>query len=294
MPAPFVIFCADPLNPRSVEPEYAIEAEAARNAGFSVVRLDHDYLDRQIDPTLSLKATRFDGAGEAVYRGWMMSAEAYEALYLALLARSVRLSVSPQAYAACHHAPGSYFALSEWMPDTVWIDEDQIDDWAAIRTTLEPFGHTSLIVKDWVKSQASGYWSEACFIADAADTEAVQRTIARFRNLQGDGLIGGLVFKQYVPLVPTGSPAYEYRAFVVDGRVAGCWPRSPESGTLAPPPAALLDEVAARIPSPFASADFGRDEAGRWWLLEVGDGQVSGLPSAADADPIFQALRSRM
>ena len=35
---------------------------------------------------------------------------------------------------------------------------------------------------------------------------------------------------------------------------------------------------------------FGRDEEGRWWLLEVGDGQVSGLPAAEAAAPLFAAL----
>ena len=89
---------------------------------------------------------------------------------------------------------------------------------------------------------------------------------------------------------PAGAPAYEYRAFFVDGQVVGCWPRSDLARELGPPPAELMAQVAAKVPSPFASADFGADQSGRWWLLEVGDGQVSGLPEPEAARPVFAAL----
>jgi hypothetical protein len=114
--------------------------------------------------------------------------------------------------------------------------------------------------------------------------------ISRFRELQGESLAGGLVFKSYVPLVPAGGRAFEYRAFIVAARVAGCWPRSEPAREIASPAASLLADVAAKVPSPFASADFGCDQDGRWWLLEAGDGQVSGLPTLDAAPPVFAAL----
>ena len=45
-----------------------------------------------------------------------------------------------------------------------------------------------------------------------------------------------------------------------------------------------------QIPSPFASADFALNADGKWWLLEVGDGQVSGLPDPKAAGAVFAAL----
>ena len=287
---PTIIFCADPLKSAAVDPSYAGEAGVAREAGFQVVTLDHDYLDRQIDPASALRRTRFDEPGAAIYRGWMMSVEAYAALHRALAVRSIRLLTSPEEYTACHHTPESYAALQEWMPETVWVLRSEIDDSCAIKAALEPFADGPVILKDWVKSQAAGYWKEACFIPDASDTDAVGRSIARFRDLQGESLVGGLVFKKYVPLLPVGFPAHELRCFIIDGRVVGCWPRSAEARAVGTPPRELLDSVAAHIPSSFASADFARDESGRWWLLEVGDGQVSGLPDPAAARAIFQAF----
>lgn len=283
MPAPFAIFCVDPLNARAVDDAFASEAEVARAGGFTVVGLDHDELDQRIDAQAALRGARFDSDGEAVYRGWMMSAAAYEALFTALRTRGIKLITSPSEYAACHHAPGSYPALAAWMPQMTWLPIAEIDDVHALGKVLKGFGSSAVVVKDWVKSQASGYWAEACFIPDASDETAVSRVVARFRELQGDTLVGGLVFKAYVPLTPVGSPAFEYRAFIVRGQIAGCWARSADAQDIGVPPAELLEAVASEIPSPFASADFGRDVDGRWWLLEVGDGQVSGLPDDPEA-----------
>lgn len=290
MTALYAIFCADPLDPRAIEPEFATEAGPARDAGFTPVRLDHDELDRRIDPAEALRRTRLTEPGKAVYRGWMLSEAAYRGLFDALAARGVDLLTTPAQYAACHHAPGSYAQLAEWMPKTVWVDLAELDDPAAIGAALAGFGSAPVIVKDWVKSQASGYWSEACYIADASDTQAADRVIARFRELQGESLTGGLVFKAYVPLLPVGSPAHEYRGFAVKGRAIGCWPRSEQAREFGAPPGELLDRIAAAIPSPFASMDFGLDGDGRWWLLEIGDGQVSGLPAPEAAHAIFAAL----
>ncbi len=280
----------NPLDPLSVDPDFVDEVEAARSAGFTPAKLDHDKLDRRIDPEAALRKTRLDGDGAAVYRGWMLTVEAYKALFDALLARNVVLLTSPEQYAACHHGPASYHALSRWMPRTVWLLENELDNIARRREVVAQFGTAGLVIKDWVKSQAAGYWNEACYISNASDADEVDRVLARFRELQAESLVGGIVFKEHVSLLPIHEPAHEYRAFVVDGRVVGCWPRSATAHELGSPPPELLDDVAANIPSPFASADFGLDSEGRWWLLEVGDGQVSGLPSPDAGPAIFEAL----
>lgn len=288
MPAPTLLTCADPLEPKRVEPAFRAEVEAARAAGFAVALLDHDELDRRVDPTAALRRARLDGGGPAVYRGWMLRGDAYVRLSEALAERGVTLLTAPDAYAACHHAPGSYPALAPWMPRTAWLPLDRIDDAAALRATLGVFGSSPVILKDWVKSQASGYWNEACFIPDASDAARVDQVVSRFRALQGESLEGGLVFKAYIPFKPSGGLAHEHRAFLVRGAVVGCWPRA--NGFSSSPPADLLAAIAAAVPSPFASADLAQDLDGRWWLLEVGDGQVSGLPDAGAAEPLFAAL----
>jgi hypothetical protein len=286
---PYALFCSNPLDPRTPEPDFAVDVAAAREAGLAIALVDHDELERYRRPTAALRKTRIDEGEAVVYRGWMLRAEAYEGLYNVLLERNVHLFTSPQEYAACHHGPNSYAVLQQWTPKATWVPENKIDDAGAVRSALAPFGSSAVILKDWVKSQAAGYWREACFVTDASDAAAVDRVVSRFRELQGDSLVGGLYFKACLDLQPSGSPAHEYRAFFVGGRIVGCWPRSEDAKGLTPPPASLLEAVAAAVPSPFASADFGVDDAGRWWLLEVGDGQVSSLPDGAAAS-VFAAL----
>jgi hypothetical protein len=287
----YAIFCADPLNPRSAEPDFASEVAAAREAGFKTAVLDHDSLDHRIDADDALRGARLSsGPGYAIYRGWMLKSRAYEALHTALKACGIEILTGPAEYEACHHTPGSYQALKAFMPETAWVTAEKLDEPEAIASALGQFGTEAVVIKDWVKSQAAGYWSEACFIPNASDTGAALTVIQRFRDLQGDSLVGGVVFKRYLPLLQTGQPADEYRAFAVNGQIVGCWPRSDAARVHGGPPADLLSKVAANVPSPFASADFGVDESGRWWLLEVGDGQVSGLPGEAVATPLFEAL----
>ena len=287
---PYAIFCADPLDPRSVEPDFASEFALAQELGLSPILINHDELDQRVNPEHALKRTRIGGPGVAVYRGWMLRAEAYAGLFNALLERGVQLVTSPEQYAACHHAPGSYVSLKKWMARMTWVPLTAIDDQKALSASLAPFGASAVILKDFVKSQASGYWSEACYIPDASDQEQSGRVIRRFRELQGNSLVGGLVFKAYLPLQPIGAPAYEYRAFFVGGRVVGCWPRSDLAREIGPPPAELMVQIAKKVPSPFASADFGVDQSGGWWLLEVGDGQVSGLPQPEAASTVLATL----
>jgi hypothetical protein len=288
MEAAVIIFCADPMNERQVDPAYRAEKASAAAQGFLTTQLDHDYLDHRIDAVEAVRRSKPGAASVGLYRGWMMRSEAYTALHEALLARGVRLLTNPTQYEACHHAPGSYSAISQWMPDTVFVPRDQLDTPGSLEEALAHFKGGPIIIKDWVKSQA-GYWDTACFIPISSDIEQAKHVVATFRDLQGDSLVGGVVFKAYKKLVVSGTHPLEFRAIIFDGRSIGCWPRSATSEVVGPPQA-LIDDIAKAIPSPFASADFGVDETGRWWLLEVGDGQVSELPSDAAVEALYEAL----
>jgi len=290
----YAAFCADPLNPRKVEPEYEIEAACARAAGFEVIVIDHDELDHRIAPDAALKPARISDAGSLIYRGWMLQAEAYTQLYLALKAKGIQPLVSPEQYVACHHGPNSTVPLKKFTPKTEFVLLADLDNESKIDETLSAFAGGGIVIKDWVKSQASGYWSEACYIPDSTDHANAIKVIKRFRELQAESIVGGIIFKEYVPLLPIGLPAYEYRAFVVNGNVVGCWPRSSEANQIKSPPRELLDRIASCVESPFVSVDLSIDENDKWWLLEVGDGQVSGLPVPEAATDLFETLSAAL
>jgi hypothetical protein len=287
----YALFPSDPFAPQNPDPAFAPEAQAAIAHGFRIALLDHDELDRRIDPVAALRRVSFEGEGMVVYRGWMLSTSAYEAMHAELASRGAGMITSPAEYAACHHAPGSHAALSSWSPETIFVPKEEIKSPSGLFGRLSPFGGAPVIVKDWVKSQASGYWKEACLITDSSSSDEVARIVSRFLELQGETLTGGLVFKRLLPLVAHDGITLEYRAFSVGGRIVGRWPRSMEAADLPPPPDELMAAVAERVPSPFASLDFGLDLDGRWWLLEAGDGQVSGLPDEDSSTSVYAALR---
>ncbi|TSD87912.1 hypothetical protein FFK22_014785 [Mycobacterium sp. KBS0706] len=294
MPGPYILLCADPLSPRSPDPAFDEEAEISDRLGLRPLLIDHDAIERGPDAGTALRRAAVDGPGMAVYRGWMMPAEAYGWLFAALSERGVRLLNTPEQYAACHHLPAAHASVGRWMPETAWVDRDRIGDDTALFGALAPFGDAAVTVKDWVKSQAAGYWSEACFIPDAADRASVRHVVSRFVELQGDSLTGGLVFRRYVPLAATGGQAEEWRCFALDGRVLGCWPRFTGPASAESPPPDLLDAIARALPSRFATADIARRQDGGWLLMETGDGQVSGFPAAAAAETVLASVAASL
>ena len=51
-----------------------------------------------------------------------------------------------------------------------------------------------------------------------------------------------------------------------------------------------VGEVTSRIQSRFFSMDLARTAVGEWLIVELGDGQVSGLPDAIDPAALFARL----
>ena len=59
------------------------------------------------------------------------------------------------------------------------------------------------------------------------------------------------------------------------------------------PPIDRFAGVAAAVRSRFFTMDVARRRDGGWMIVELGDGQVSGLPREADADRFYSALAGR-
>ncbi len=165
---------------------------------------------------------------------------------------------------------------------------------------LTPLGHRPVIIKDFVKSRKHE-WADAFFIPSAADRDAVERVVGRFLELQGDDLNEGLVFREFVEFRPvgihpkSGMPlTEEYRIFWMDAQPmfwSPYWEEGEYVGT--GPPLDLFAETATAVRSRFFSMDVARRIDGAWLIVELGDGQVSGLPRDDDAGPFYEALSRR-
>ena len=219
-----------------------------------------------------------------------MTTAQYAALHEAAL-RSGRVLVnSPQQYEHGHYLPRSYPLIDEHSPRTVWSESTELPD-------LESFGARAVVLKDFVKSEKHA-WLDACFIPDASDRSNVARVVGNFLALRGAELNGGLVFREFVALEQvgvhpkSGMPlGRELRQFFFDGKPVlrfNYWDEVAYAFDDALP--SWVGEVASRIQSRFFSMDLARTAAGEWLIVELGDGQVSGLPDAIDPAALFARL----
>lgn len=232
----------------------------------------------------------------------MLSADRYQDFFEALRARGFTLINEPCAYRLCHWLPENYALIQSHTPESRWIPTsdlfvDETVNWEVVLKTAATFGSCALVLKDYVKSQKH-HWKEACFIPRSDDASSVRRVVARFLELQGEDLAGGLVFRRHVPLrslgthLRSGMPlGEEYRLFFADGKLllSSCyW----DVGSLEPDlPTGEFEAVAKSIPSRFFSMDVARGVDGRWWIIELGDGQVAGLPPYANASQFYRVAR---
>src|SRR5579859_7411759 len=112
-------------------------------------------------------------------------------------------------------------------------------------------------------------WDEAALIPDTTDADGVGRVVARFLELRGLELEGGLVFRKF-----------EY----LTGPEVRTWWRGDECILITQHPDQPEAEIADDVPtggllpavrclqSPFITIDMALDQSGRWWVVEVGDG----------------------
>lgn len=292
------VFSADILDARQPDAEYQIEAEAAQAIGADFVLIDSEALMRENNPQKAVRRIQALRETElGVYRGWMVTPSQYTALYDTLLDKGIRLINDPAAYLFCHYLPASYAMIEPYTANSVWLkvsDDIAID---AIMELLKPFGSRPLIVKDYVKSQKH-YWHEACFIPSASDRSKVEKVVRRFLELQGETLNEGLVFREFIEFEPlathrkSGMPlTKEFRLFVLDGKplyVSEYWEEGDYQDLL--PPLEAFQPIMGTILSRFFTMDIAKQKDGEWMIVELGDGQVAGLPPNTDVSTFYTAL----
>ncbi|HUY77696.1 MAG TPA: ATP-grasp domain-containing protein [Ktedonobacterales bacterium] len=327
-----LLFCANPLDARQPDTDYAGELAAAQALGARTDLISYEALvnDGDADRAVRRVASADDLAAQelAVYRGWMLRPADYARLYTALLARGVKLINDPAAYRLTHYLPEAYPLIAAHTPRTGWLPlAPQTPPAAlpldAIMAALRPFGGAPVIVKDYVKSRKHE-WAAATYIPSASDRAAVAQVVGRFVAGQGPDLNEGLIFRafeQYAPLGTqirsghSGMPLIqEYRVFWLDGAPLATVPHwdadvadttdaadAARNGVdVSAPPVAQFQPVAQRIQSRFFTMDIAplKQPPGspdqlydsRWRIVELGDGQVAGLPARLDVAAFYAAL----
>lgn len=289
-----IIFPSEPFEPRQVDDAFSGEYEAAQAAGFSVGLVDHG-LVAQGEAEAAVSRLRVEGP--AAYRGWMYTVPQYASFHAALTARGVQLVNSPGAYGFCHLLPNNYAVLKGDTPRSVWCEVGGEPDFVAIRDCAAELGAAPAMLKDFVKSQKH-YWNEACFIPDASDGARVEAVVRRFLELQGGELNGGLVFRSFEALKVVGEHpqsrmplAAEFRSFWLRGQLVLAhkyWGGLTSFDVELP--LTWMKQLVDKIDSEFFTMDVAMREDGTWVVIELGDGQVAGLPSPELAQQFYRTL----
>jgi hypothetical protein len=296
-----IIFCADYWDSNAPDIAYQAEANVVKNLHFDYSLINIEALLEQQNASRAVRKVEPTSTREiAIYRGWMLKPHVYARLFTALAEKGLILINAPAAYTHCHYFPESYHLIENFTSRSIWIKTGPDISLDQIITLLHPFGDKPMIVKDFVKSRKHE-WYEACYIPRASDKQAVERVVTRFLDLQGEELNEGLVFREFIdfePLTPhskSGMPLIkEFRLFVLDGQIIFSTPYWEEgdygNDRQAFPSPDTFSQIAQKIQSRFFTIDVARKRDGTWNIIELGDGQVAGLPTNANRELFYQAL----
>ncbi|MFE8916042.1 ATP-grasp domain-containing protein [Streptomyces globisporus] len=280
------LFCADPLRASRPDPQFAEDVAAARAAGGRIALLDHDALLSGDAAGAVARVTR--DSGPYWYRGWMIPSARYAELERALGARGCTLLTDAVGYRQAHELPGWYEEFDGLTPRSVWsatVPGAPPPSAGELAGLAAPLGPGPGIVKDFVKSRKHD-WHEACYVPELGDRKQLASVVGRFVELQGGFLAGGLVLRAFEPFVAGG----EARVWWVDGEavLVTAHPDTPDRHPVPELPA--VREAVGRLGLRWVTTDLALREDGVWRVVEVGDGQVSGVPAGAGTGDLFAAL----
>jgi hypothetical protein len=295
---PYILFNEDPLNSKKPDPDFEYESECAKECGFQTLLFSYEDLIRTGNAKSLDKLISATGQQPVIYRGWMLKPSVYEKLYSLLAQKNYCLINSPEQYKTCHYLPESLPFIKDHTPLTVFEKISGENNLEKVIERCAVFGNRAITIKDYVKSEKH-HWETACFVPAACGKDKLRSSILRFMELRGSELNEGIVVREYVKLKDlaihskSGMPlAEEYRLFFINGHLLDAFNYWEEGDYAAEKPQLEnFINVGEKIPSNFFTMDVAKKEDGSFIIMELGDGQVSGVPEAADKRKFFESIR---
>jgi hypothetical protein len=297
----FILFPSFPFDARRVDSGFEAEELAAREAGFQTAYVD---LELNTAPTPKFHRLPAETGETALYRGWLMRPEIYEAMETALRTRGLDLATKLMDYREAYEFPFWAEKLGDLTPRSLFFEgrtfeARHIEVIASI--VGRSFGNKPILVKDFLKSRKHE-WFDACFIKPADDPTEVIRVVTNFVKGQGTDLSGGLVFREFVEFERAGihpksrMPLIkEWRIFVWQHKVlyvAPYWADASYAADMPEIPLAWLEDVIPKLSSPFFVLDVAKRLDGTVMVIEVNDAGAAGVPEGGSATEFYRRLAS--
>lgn len=291
-----ILFPSEPFSPKKVDSMFEDERAAAKKAGFETALINIDKLD---EGKYAQALPKTEYTGKVCLRTWMLDSNQYVLLDKACKEKELDLINSPVSYAYCHELPHNLSVIENKTPKTTVISDlelsfvakDKLAEFINYKLAYEkgPF-----ILKDYVKSEKY-YWNEACYIPDLSDLDNLNSVVNKFLELRGDRYTGGLVFREFIKFEgydESSNPPQinEHRIFILNKHPlysSQYWGKLLHTEG---PDFTEFEGIISEIPSNFYSMDVARTQSGEWMIVELGDGQVAGLPENTDPNSFYRAL----
>lgn len=280
------IFPQDIFDRHAVDGAFAREALHVLMSGeHTVALLDTLALSEGAPRRLFRNLSSQAGVRNAVYRGWMLNAAEYALLEQALLDSDITLKTSSEQYVRAHHLPGWYEVFEGLTPKSYFwnpFGEQSLEGFVA------ELPEQAYVVKDYVKSRKHE-WDTACFAPSVESLPAVVNEFVRLQTEDGS-FVGEVVVREYEQF---DKEVGEARVWWVDGEFVVSLPHPDNPEQLPAVDKEFLDAVQACVRGlgcPFVVTDIASTVDGVWRVIEVGDGQVSGLPRGFTGYSLWEAL----
>ncbi len=294
----YILFCESPFEKNKVDEEYADQFDAAKKCGFHSLLLNfEDLVSRDQMHLATKKIFAAESTTDLIYRGWMLTPNQYSYLYEELLNKNYKLINDPYQYQNCHYLPDSLRFISDFTPLTVYQKINTENDIEILIKKAKVFENKAVIIKDYVKSEKHD-WDTACYINNASDYNKLKSSIGNLIDLRGKHFNEGVVVREFVELndlaihSKSGMPlTEEYRLFFFKHELKGLYDYW-EEGTYAAekPEVSKFVDMAKTINSNFFSMDIARQKNGELIIVELGDGQVAGLPERTNRFDFYNAF----
>lgn len=275
-----ILYPSDYFSMKKVNVDYEYEyREALRFPDFDIVFYHYDEF---VSSGRLVLYPHHPEAGTCIYRGWMLKPEQYANLYQMLLEQGIRMINSPSEYRNCHEFPNIYEYIKDVTPGITVFGLDEPVDWAKVKARYSRF-----LIKDFVKS-VKGTGFPSCFDSCCTDRQ-LDGYLARFKELRGNLLDGGIVIKEFVDLARVDKTTNEYRAFILEGRAVSVAANSNQGASRPRVPMEFVNRLTG-LDSHFYTVDFAERADGTWIVIETGDGQVSGLSPDQDVFEFYEEI----
>jgi hypothetical protein len=146
----YILFCENPLENKSVEPDFEQEFNASKQNGFEPLLFNYDEFVNKNYEFAIRKLPQNNSKGRIIYRGWMLTPRQYSSLYEILLSKNYQLINTVREYQNCHYLPDSLKYIQGNTPLTIY---EKLDNINTLTEKSNIFSHKAILIKDYLKSE---------------------------------------------------------------------------------------------------------------------------------------------